>query len=250
MRRYAKSVVLTPLCVMLAAGTVLAMTTSLSAIAQEQNPQRRSADAYQTLYVANVTEPREINDLVTDLRNMLPMAKIYRVESANAISMRGSAEDFAIAQKILADIDRPRKTYKLTYTIRDGNGQGGGRQQFAMLVELGHKSSLKQGAKVPIVTGSFGTGSEQNTQVQYMDVGMNLDATLEGHGDAMRLRTKFEQSSVAEEKSNVGIQDPLIHQSVLEGESAMTPGKPMVVGSMELPGGKQIEVSVVAEMVK
>jgi hypothetical protein len=66
----------------------------------------------------------------------------------------------------------------------------------------------------------------------------------------MRLRTKFEQSSVADEKSNVGIQDPLIRQSVLEGESAMRPGKPMVVGSMELPGGKQIEVSVVAELVK
>jgi hypothetical protein len=55
---------------------------------------------------------------------------------------------------------------------------------------------------------------------------------------------------VAEEKSNVGIQDPLLHQAVMEGESAIVMGKPIVLGSMELTGGKRMEVSVVAEVVK
>jgi hypothetical protein len=100
------------------------------------------------------------------------------------------------------------------------------------------------------VTGSYGTGSDQNTQVQYQDVGMNLDATLDGSGDGLRLRTKIEQTSVAEEKSNVGIQDPIVHQAVLENESAVVMGKPTVLGSMELAGGKRMEVSVVAETVK
>ena len=54
----------------------------------------------------------------------------------------------------------------------------------------------------------------------------------------------------AEEKSNVGIQDPVIHQSVFEGEAALIPGKPVVLGSMELAGGKHTEVSVVAEAMK
>jgi len=190
-----------------------------------------------------------MNDLVNDLRNMLPMAKIYRVESANAISMRASAEDFATAEKILADIDRPRKTYRLTFTIGDGEN-GHAAQHLAVVVSQGNKTTLKQGARVPIVTGSTGTGSEQNTQVQYMDVGTNLDASIEGNGNGLRLRTKIEETSVADEKSNVGIQDPVIHQSVLEGESAVVPGRPTVVGSMDLPGRKHIEVSVIAEMVK
>jgi hypothetical protein len=86
--------------------------------------------------------------------------------------------------------------------------------------------------------------------VQYQDVGMNLESSLEGSGDGLRLRTKIEQTNVAEEKSNVGIQDPLLHQSVLQGESAVVIGKPIVLGSMELAGGKRMEVSVVAEMVK
>ena len=56
---------------------------------------------------------------------------------------------------------------------------------------------------------------------------------------------------MAEEKSNVGIQDPVIHQSVLDGESAVVIGKPVVLGSVDMPGsGRRVEVSVVAEVVK
>jgi type II secretory pathway component GspD/PulD (secretin) len=250
MRRNAENAVRRPLCVLMTAGAVLTMLTAGRAVAQTQSTDPKPAEGYATLYLTNLTEAREANDAVTDLRNMLPKAKIYRVESANAISIYATAEDIAKAQKILADIDRPRKTYRLTYTITDGSAQGGARH-FVMIASVGNKTMLKQGTKVPIITGTNGTGSEQNTQVQYMDIGMNLDATLEGHGDEMRLHTKFEESSVAEEKSNVGIQDPVIHQAVLEGESAIVMGKPEVLGSVDMPGsGKRVELSVVAEAVK
>ena len=250
MRQNAENALRRQLCALVAAGAILAMLTATRAVAQTQSIDQKPAEAYATLYLTNLTGNREANDAVTDLRNMLPKAKIYRVESANAISLYATPEDIAKAQKILADIDRPRKTYRLTYTIGDGSAQSGA-QHFVMIVSAGNKTMLKQGTRVPIVTGTSGTGSEQSTQVQYMDIGMNLDATLEGHGDAMRLHTKFEQSSVAEEKSNVGIQDPVIHQSVLEGESAIEMGKPVVLGSVAMPGsGKSVEVSVVAEAVK
>jgi type II secretory pathway component GspD/PulD (secretin) len=250
MRRNAENAVQRPLGVLITAGVVLTMLGAQSTVAQAQGADQKPAQSYATLYLTNLTESHEANDAVTDLRNMLPKAKIYRVESANAISIYGTSEDIANAQKILADIDRPRKTYRLTYTISDGSAQSGG-QHLVMIVGSGNKMTLKQGARVPIMTGSYGTGSDQNTQVQYMDVGVNLDATLEGRGDEMRLRTKIEQTSVAEEKSNVGIQDPVIHQSVMEGESAIVMGRPVMLGSVDMPGsGKRVEVSVVAEAVK
>lgn len=179
---------------------------------------------------------------------MLPGAKIYRVEAANAISIYATAEELAKAQKILADIDRPKKTYRLTYTVGDGASEHAAH--LVIVVAQGSKTTMKQGSRVPIVTGSYGKGTDENTQVQYQDVGMNLDASLDGNGDGLRLRTKIEQTNVADEKSNVGIQDPVLHQSVLQGESAVVLGKPTVLGSMELAGGKRMEVSVVAEMVK
>ena len=249
MTRNAENAVRRPWCVLTTAGLVIATLTCARMGAQEQTKEQRQPDQYQTLYLSNSTGQRDTNDIQTDLRNMLPNAKIYHVESANAISIRASAEDFAIAQKILADLDRPRKTYRLTYTVGDGES-GHTAQHLVVVVSQGNKTTMKQGARVPIVTGSYGKSSDENTQVQYMDVGTNLDATLDGNGDGLRLRTKLEQTSVADEKSNVGIQDPIVHQSVLEGESAVVPGRPMVLGSMELPGGKHMEVSVVAEVVK
>jgi type II secretory pathway component GspD/PulD (secretin) len=232
----------------MAAGAMLAMLTAGRAVAQTQSGDPKPAESYATLYLTNLTENYEQNDAVTDLRNMLPKAKIYRVESANAISMHATVEDIAMAQKILADIDRPRKSYRLTYTI--GDGDSGHATHLVAIVAQRSKTMVKQGARVPIVTGSYGKGADENTQVQYQDVGLNLDATLEGSGDGLRLRTKIEQTSVAEEKSNVGIQDPLLHQSVLECESTVVMGKPIMLGSMELAGGKRMEVSVVAEVVK
>jgi type II secretory pathway component GspD/PulD (secretin) len=144
MRRNAESAVRWPLCVLIAAGAVLTM--SAARIAFAQNADQKPAEGYATLYLSHLTENREANDAVTDLLNMLPKAKIYRVESANAISIYGTPEDIANAQKILADIDRPRKTYRLTYTISDGSAQGGG-QRFVMIVGSGNKTTLKQGAR-------------------------------------------------------------------------------------------------------
>lgn len=249
MRWNAKDAIMRRLCVLMAAVAGLAMWSAVRAGAQEQTKEQRPPDEYRTLYLSNSTGQRDANDIQTALRNMLPKARMYFVEPGNAISIRGSAEDIALAQKILADIDRPRKTYRLTYTI--GDGDSGHAAHLVVLVAQGIETTLKQGARVPIVTGTYGTGSDQNTQIQYQDVGMNLDAALEGNGDGLRLRTKIEQTSVAEEKSSVGIQDPVLHQSVLEGESAVVMGKPVVLGSIDMPGsGKRVEVSVVAEVVK
>jgi type II secretory pathway component GspD/PulD (secretin) len=234
---------------MMTAGAVLALTTAAIAGAQEQTKEQRPPEAYQTFYLSNSTGQHDANDIQTDLRNLLPRARIFYVETANAISVRGSAEDIAEAQKILADIDRPRKTYRLTYTLGAADS-GHAAQHLVAVISQGNKTTLKEGSRVPIVTGSYGNGADTNTQTQYQDVGLNLDAMLEGSGDGLRLRTKVEQTSVAEEKSNVGIQDPILHQAVLECESAVVMGKPIVLGSMELEGGKRMEVSVVAEVVK
>lgn len=235
----------------IAAGAALVMLSSPGARAQEQAAAQKPSESYQTLYLTNSSGQHDVNDIQTDLRNMLPSAKMYYVSTGNAISMRGSTEDIAMAQKILAEIDRPRKAYRLTYTISDASGQGNG-QHLALIVTQGAgKTILKQGSRVPIMTGSYANGSSQNTEIQYVDVGMAIEASLNGDGEVLRLQSKVEQTRVADEKSNVGIQDPVIHQSVLEEQSAVVPGKSVVLGSMEAPGGgRKIEVSVVAEAVK
>jgi type II secretory pathway component GspD/PulD (secretin) len=207
---------------------------------------------YETLYLANLTQTNELNDAQTDLRNMLPNAKIYGIPSERAISLWASPEDIALAKKILADLDKSRKVYRLTYTITDvDNGKRTGSQRFALVAVSGEKTEFKQGSRVPIVTGSMGDGNTIQSAVQYLDVGLRIEATLDGSASGERLRTKVEQSALADEKSGVGAQDPVVRQTELEGSATLAEGKSLALGSIDIPGTtRHQEIEVVAELVK
>jgi type II secretory pathway component GspD/PulD (secretin) len=236
------------LAVMLFARSISAQTAD-SKSAEE----KAALDTYQTLYLTNVTQQDAANDVTTDLRNMIPRAKVYYVPFSGAISLRGTPDDIQLAQKILVDLDRSKKTYRLTYTITEtDNGKHLGTQHFSLIAVSGGKAMLKQGSRVPIVTGTAEVGSSaQNSQVQYLDVGLNVEASLEGYSDGLRLRTKVEQSSVAEEKSGLGAQDPIVRQTTLEGTSILVQGKPSIVGSLDIPGStRHQEIEVVSELVR
>jgi hypothetical protein len=60
-----------------------------------------------------------------------------------------------------------------------------------------------------------------------------------------------EESSLAEEKSGIGAQDPIIRQNTLEEKLPLTQGKPLILGSLDMPGGtRRQEIEVVAELVR
>jgi type II secretory pathway component GspD/PulD (secretin) len=202
-------------------------------------------------YLTNVTQQNDANEIATAIRNMVdPQVKIFLVPSRNAIAIRGTAEEIALAQKMISDLDKPRRSYRLTYTITElDGGKRVGVQHYSMIVTDGQRSVMKQGNKVPVVTGSYvDKTSQTESQVTYLDVGMNFDATLDGNGNGGRLRTKVEQLGLAEEKSGVGPQDPIVRQSALEGTVNLLAGKPVVLGSLDVPGStRHLDVDVMME---
>ena len=223
----------------------------------------RSADAvavdvkpeiYQSIQLNNVTQQNDGNDILAALRNMLsPKSKVYYTPSLGTLTLRASADDIALAKEIVSELDRPRKSYRLTYTITETDGgKRVGEQRYALVVVAGGKATMKQGNRVPIVTGNIKSGdSVPSSQVQYIDLGLNIDASLDGFADGLRLRSKVEQSSLSDDKSGVGMQDPVIHQTTVEGTSILVQGKPFVVGSADVPGTtRHQEIEVVAELVK
>jgi type II secretory pathway component GspD/PulD (secretin) len=208
-------------------------------------------ETVRTIFLTNVSEQNDFNDIQTDLRNVLPKAKIYGIQTQNAITLRATAEDMETAQKLIADLDRPRKLYRLTYTITDfDGGKRIGSQEFTLLVVSGERSTFKQGSRVPIVTGTT-DGQPQGTQVQYQDVGLSIEARVNGSPDALDLHTKIEQSSLAEEKPVASAQDPVVRQTALDESSVLSLGKPLVLGSLDLPGTQRSqEIEVLAELVR
>jgi type II secretory pathway component GspD/PulD (secretin) len=199
----------------------------------------------ETIHLTHVTAQRDLNDVQTDLRNMLPEAAIYAAQTQDAISLRATADDIATAKKLIAELDRPRKAYRVTYTFTETeNGKPVGVHHLTLLVVAGEKAVAKHGDRVPIVTGTLDKESgAQNSQVQYLDVGLNIDASLDGD----RLRSKVEQSSVSAETSGIGKQDPIVRQTSLEATSDVAAGRSFVLGSLDIPGTtrhEEIEAAV------
>jgi type II secretory pathway component GspD/PulD (secretin) len=231
---------------------------SPGAAAQTQSSDSRPAETKpaneitQTFFLANATDPQELNDIQTDLRNVLSRAHIYGVSTQNAITVHGTPDDIALTQKLISELDRPHKVYRLTYSISEiDGGKRTGTQHVSLIVLTGRKTTLRQGSRVPVVTGSLSADTNTpSTQVQYVDIGLNIDATVEGSPESLRLRTKVEQSSLAEDKSGIGAQDPTIRQTTVEGDTLISQGKPLLLGSGNIPSGtRQQEIEVVSELV-
>jgi hypothetical protein len=236
-------------------------STAAATVTQTQQKSNDGTDLYhsretveKTFYFNYATGQSDLTDIVTAVRNVIsPAARIYLVVSQKAMVVRVIPEDLVTIQKMLDELDRPRKTYRLTYTIAEMDGSKRiGSQHFAMVLTAGQRTLMKQGSKVPVVTGMNNkeSGTMENA-VSYLDIGMNFDATLEESANGVSLRSKVEQLSLAEEKSGVGVQDPVLRQTILEGTSFLVPGKPLVLGSVDIPGStRHLDVEVMMEQVK
>jgi type II secretory pathway component GspD/PulD (secretin) len=246
-----------PILILSATFLLAAAFFACAAAAQTPDNEAKPAGAndqqpYQTFYLTYATGQQNLNDIQTDLRNMIPRAKIFGVGSENAITVRGTADDIAMAQKLIADLDKPRKVYRLTYTITDKNSPSKGEQRYSLIVASGDRTVFKEGDRVPIITGLTGDKpAPPSSQVQYVDVGVNINAALTTSADALTLNTKFELSSVANPAAGLNAGDPDIRQTVLQGTSTLAPDKPLVLGSLDLPGTtRHEEIQVVAELVR
>jgi type II secretory pathway component GspD/PulD (secretin) len=207
---------------------------------------KRDPDSYATIRLVNMTQQRDANEVQTDLRNMLPCARIYYVPSQNALSLSASAANMEEARKIVVELDQPRKSYRVTFTlVQVEAGKRMGARKFSLVLWANERTTLKQGQRIPITTGADKKESVTAVQVQYVDVGLNLQASIEGN----RLSTKVEESAVVPSAAAANPEEPSIAQTVLEGSSLLKIGSPLVIGSLELPGSthrQDVEVLVEA----
>jgi len=228
--------------------------TATAAHAQEDAAAKPNANPTQVFYLNNISNGNEANDIVTAIRNMLdPHDKTFLVQAQNALFVQGPPDQLLLAKKLIDDLDHPRKTYRLTYTITEiDDGKRTGTQHFSMVLVSGQRTTMKQGSKIPVATGSYETGTATSqTQFTYLDIGLNFDATLDESVNGVRLRSKAEQSSLGADKTIAGVTEPVVRQTVLEGTSILTPGKPLILGSLDIPDStRRMDIEVVAEIVK
>lgn len=220
-----------------------------TAPAKQEQPQRSSYGPTITrvFYLKNLTTRDDQFEALNTLRNFIDTHDhIILMPSQNAIVMEAPADHIAAAEKILNDLDKPKRTYRLIYTFIDLDGTKRlGDQHYSMVLVSGQRAVLKQGNRVPVFTG---TDPKSNSQITYIDIGMNFDATIDDAPNSLRLKAKVEQSSIVEDRSGALPQDPIIRQSLFEGSAVLTPGKPIVLGSLDITGTtRRIEIQATVE---
>jgi hypothetical protein len=180
---------------------------------------------------------------------ILGIALVLSCGSSRVIAQTSAATPKADAAKA----ESAPTCYRLTYTITELDGAKRiGTQHFAMTVDPSSgESQLKLGSKVPIVTESSNPQSLAPSQVQYQDIGLHISARLHEYATGEEVYSRVEQTSLSEEQSTVGRNDPVIRQATLQSTALLTLGKPVMLGSLDVPGStRHLDIEVVLEVVR
>lgn len=231
----------------LSAAALLASTTAL-----HSQPQSEAGQVTRVFHLSAQMNQAEQNETLTAVRNTVPPSlRIILVPSQNEVVVRGMPDQVQIVADLLPQLDHPHKQYRLTYTFTDLDGtKRVGVQRYSMVLSAGKRMQMKEGSRIPLVTGSVGT-DPLTKQTTYIDVGQNFDSMVQEYGSGVLLESKIEQSSLAPEKSTIGPDDPIIRQTRLEGTSYLAEGKPLALGTLDVLGTtRKLEVEAVVESVR
>ena len=239
---------------MLAVATVLSSVAGTVAHAQSPTLETRS---FPLKYADQTNDGSEI---LTAVRLMLdPGVKLFLLPSSNVLLVKGTAEQIAEAGRLIEQLDKPHRSFRLVFAIDEVDGKTHvSTTHVDMVIAPNQRTTLRNGSKVPVLTGSYNTGSAPGsgaagvqTQYTYLDIGLSFDVTLDTSMNEFMLKASVDQSSVAEEKTTVIAGDPVVRQTKLDGISVLTLGKPVRLGALDIPGTtRHEEIGVTLEEIK
>jgi len=135
-----------------------------------------------TFYLGNVSSPNDLQDAVNTVRQILDVQRIQQVTTQNAIVVRGTPDQIAMAEKLLGDIDKAKPEVVVEIAVmqvrRDKARTLGLSPPTSVSVQLAPNvtsttSSTVSGSGGNSVTGSTSTGSNNVT----LNTLANLNAT-------------------------------------------------------------------------
>ncbi|MGA8940428.1 MAG: secretin N-terminal domain-containing protein [Acidobacteriaceae bacterium] len=207
-----------------------------------------------TIYLQNISSQNDANEIMVAIRNSFdPGLRLYLVANQNALVVSTYPQEMAKIETLVHTLDRPHKAYRLAYTLTElDGGKTIGTEHLSMVVVEGQRTSIKEGDKVPVATGSYATeNATSQTQFTYLDVGMNIDSSLTEHEGGAILKAKVEQSSLGAPSTIAGIQEPVVRQTVFDGIATLILDKPVMLGSIDVPNSTHhFDIAVVLQAIK
>lgn len=86
------------------------MTDNIILVIPDQPQKRRDYEeqVMRTFYLSNTVQPQDLTEIVTGLRQLLDLKRIQQLNSENAIVIRATPDQLALAGKFIQDIDKAK----------------------------------------------------------------------------------------------------------------------------------------------
>ncbi len=79
-------------------------------VAQDNPAKRKELEqsVLKTFYLSNISQPTELQDVVNAIRSVLDVQRVQQLLSQNALVVRGTPDQIALAEKLVDDLDKAR----------------------------------------------------------------------------------------------------------------------------------------------
>lgn len=198
-----------------------AVTKNTIFVAADNQQKRRELEenVVRTFYLSNVATATDLQDVVNALRTVLDLQRIQQLPSQNAIVVRGTPDQLALAEKLIGDLDKPQPEVVVDIAV----------MQVSRNKETNLGINPPQSASVQITGSTPGTNGAPLTFGTFKNLGSSNYAVTLGAATAQFLFTDSDTQI---------IQNPQIR--ALDGQKAslkIGDRIPVATGSFGFPTG-------------
>ena len=138
-------------------------------VTQDNTTKRRDYEeqVMKVFYLTNVTTPQELQEIVTAVRSVADIQRLFVYNAQNAIIARGEADRIALAEKIIHDLDKPKSEVVVDVLVLQVSSDmtrtlGAALSSLNIPVTFAPRSSISTAASSG-TTGSTSTANNNST---------------------------------------------------------------------------------------
>jgi general secretion pathway protein D len=149
-------------------------------VAQDNPAKRKELEqsVLKTFYLSNISQPTELQDVVNAIRAVLDVQRVQQLLSQNALVVRGTPDQIALAEKLVDDLDRARPEVIVDIAVlqisKDRSRTLGLSPPTSATVTL--QSNINTSTTTTSTTGTTGTTGSSGSGLELNTLG-NLNAT-------------------------------------------------------------------------
>jgi general secretion pathway protein D len=150
------------------------VTENIIYVIPDQPQKRRDYEeqVVRTFYLSNTVQAQDLTEIVTGLRQLLDLKRIQQLNAQNAIIIRASPDQLAIAEKMIRDIDKAKPEVVVQVQVLEARvdkmrnlGILPGQSASIGIVPPGTTTTTNNGTNTNGTTGSTGTSTSTTTNI-------------------------------------------------------------------------------------